>query len=524
MAVEQRGAARDIAMKVAISSLIALAFGSNHSPLLMSTDQVTAATFSVVSASNSSSNTSIANPLEGPLRILASNPRYFTDGSGKAIYLAGSHTWEDMLEVGYTDPPPAFDFRAYLNFLHGHKHNFFRLWTCALPHGTEVSVGDCYPLPWARTGPGNATDGKPRFDLTKFNQAYFDRLRSRIMLAAEQGIYVSVMLFDGYAVQFDRHPDDGYPLDEGNNINGVAAPDTTSQDLSKPAVTAFQDAYVRKVIETVNDLDNVLYEIANEAGSYSTEWQYHMIDLVKHYEVTMPKQHPVGMTYQYKGGTDATLYDSPADWVSPSATLPPEATGTKVIINDTDHSFSYTAMQSSGYGGQRAWAWENFARGNNVAFMDPYLWVWPGRNAPSDDKVDPYWEEIRNALGDIRSYADRIDLASMAPQHDLVVGGGFCLASPGTQYLVFLPSVEGRVNRILRWFSGNVLELKTEPGTYSYEWFDPSAHSVVQTGTITVAARHTFAAPFSGAAVLWLHKRLSWLPVENPGIANFVLV
>src|SRR6516164_7519093 len=89
----------------------------------------------------------------GPLRILASNPRYFTDGSGKAIYLAGSHTWEDMLEVGYTDPPPAFDFRAYLNFLHGHKHNFFRLWTCALPHGTEVSVGDCYPLPWARTGP-----------------------------------------------------------------------------------------------------------------------------------------------------------------------------------------------------------------------------------------------------------------------------------------------------------------------------------------------------------------------------------
>ena len=52
MAVEQRGVARDIAMKVAISSLVVLAFGSNHSLLLMSTDQVTAATFSVVSASN----------------------------------------------------------------------------------------------------------------------------------------------------------------------------------------------------------------------------------------------------------------------------------------------------------------------------------------------------------------------------------------------------------------------------------------------------------------------------------------
>ena len=451
----------------------------------------------------------VTNPQKaapGPLRILASNSRYFTDGSGRAIYLAGSHTWEDMLEMGYSDPPPSFDFNEFLTFLHNHNHNFSRLWTCALPRGTQVSVGNCYPLPWERTGPGEAADGRPRFDLTKFNPAYFDRLRSRVMMAGAQGIYVSVMLFDGYAVQFDRHPDDGYPLDEGNNINGIAAPDTTSQDLSRPAVTAVQDAYVRKVIDTVNDFDNVLYEVANEAGSYSTKWQYHIVDLVKRYESGMPKQHPVGMTFQHKGGTDATLYDSPADWVSPSATLPPEATGNKVIINDTDHSFYYTAMQSSGYGGQRAWAWENFARGNNLAFMDPYLWVWPGRNAPRGDKVDPYWEEIRSALGDIRSYADRMDLASMTPQRDLVVGGGFCLASAGAQYLVFEPSPERRVDRIVGWFAGNTFELNLMPGTYAYEWFNPASHSVVETGTVTVATRHTFAAPFSGAAVLWLHK------------------
>ena len=33
-------------------------------------------------------------------------------------------------------------------------------------------------------------------------------------------------------------------------------------------MTALQEAYVRKVIDTVNDLDNVLYEITNEAGVY----------------------------------------------------------------------------------------------------------------------------------------------------------------------------------------------------------------------------------------------------------------
>ena len=31
----------------------------------------------------------------GPLRRHPSNPRYFTDGSGKAIYLTGSHTWSN---------------------------------------------------------------------------------------------------------------------------------------------------------------------------------------------------------------------------------------------------------------------------------------------------------------------------------------------------------------------------------------------------------------------------------------------
>ncbi len=30
------------------------------------------------------------------LQVLESNPRYFTDGSGKAVYLAGSHTWPNF--------------------------------------------------------------------------------------------------------------------------------------------------------------------------------------------------------------------------------------------------------------------------------------------------------------------------------------------------------------------------------------------------------------------------------------------
>jgi hypothetical protein len=45
-------------------------------------------------------------------------------------------------------------------------------------------------------------------------------------------------------------------------------------------------ADVRKVIDTLNDLDNVLYEITNETAIYSEDWQYHNIRYIKEYEAT----------------------------------------------------------------------------------------------------------------------------------------------------------------------------------------------------------------------------------------------
>jgi hypothetical protein len=46
------------------------------------------------------------------------------------------------------------------------------------------------------------------------------------------------------------------------------------------AVTRLQEAYVRKVIDAVNDLDNVLYEISNESDDSSKDWQYHLIRFI----------------------------------------------------------------------------------------------------------------------------------------------------------------------------------------------------------------------------------------------------
>jgi hypothetical protein len=71
----------------------------------------------VACAPHSSTDVEVRAPATGPLRIHPSNPRYFTDGSGKAVYLTGSHAWENLKDRGTTDPPEKFDNEAYLDFL-----------------------------------------------------------------------------------------------------------------------------------------------------------------------------------------------------------------------------------------------------------------------------------------------------------------------------------------------------------------------------------------------------------------------
>jgi len=279
----------------------------------------------------------------------------------------------------------------------------------------------------------------------------------------------------------------------GNNVNGVATTRDEVLSLSNPAITKRQEDYVTKVIETVNDLDNVLYEIANETDSTAIAWQYHMVDYVKMIEAGKPKQHPVGMTSVYPYGSDADLFASHADWISPVGPLVP-GDGRKVILNDTDHSYGWQKLKADGLAAQRAWAWETLCIGAAPLFMDPYLETWAGRNAPSGGKPDPSWDPLRDALGRTRLYAERLDLSRALPSPALC-STGFCLAEPGHQYLVYQPSSAN---------SGS-FTLTVLAGTYHFEWFSPATGAVAGTGVVTLGAeQHAFTPPFAGDAVLLL--------------------
>lgn len=302
-------------------------------------------------------STSLHAQTNGPLRVHPENPRYFADASGKAILLTGSHTWPNLVDMGPSDPPAAFDFDVYLAWLKRYGHNFTRGWTWEPTRWDTTGMKNeawrnanhhAAPHPWQRTGPGLALDGKPKFDLEKMNPDYLERIQTRLAKAQKAGVFMSVMLFEGYGVQFQRDAWPNHPFHPANNINGVDGDkngDGKGIEIHQRAmkrVTRIQEAYLRWLVTGLNGFDNHLYEVSNETHPGSTDWQYHVIRYVKEIEAALPKQHPVGMTYQNRRGRNETLFNSPADWVSPNSEggfrdNPPDLQGRKVVLSDTDH-------------------------------------------------------------------------------------------------------------------------------------------------------------------------------------------
>jgi len=460
--------------------------------------------------------------ITGPLRV-SGNPNYFQDASGAPIILNGSHTWNNVQDWGTAGSPQELDFLAYVDFLKAHGHNFTLLWTTELArfHGLPTTASDppdftVTPLPWRRTGPGTATDGGLKFDLAKFDQSYFDRLRTRTRALGEAGIYAGVYLFTGEWLNIFRCPSDGYPFTGANNINGIddgyrdGAKGTGSITMSAPnAITAFQDAYVEKVIDTLNDLPNVLWIVSEEAPAGSAWWNAHQISHMRAYEAKKPHQHPIGYAALIDA-PDTVIYDSDADWVAPAAKVSPARScgsgkpACKVNVNDSDHS--YFGMWNETPQKNRNYAWQNLLAGNQVMFMDPYVVYYPRekRNlcVPTANGIcrgpDPQWNNFRDNLGYILRYSRKLNLANVTPQKSLS-STGYCLAQTpraGAEYLVYAPSG-----------GPFTVDLSAMPGSrmLAVEWFNPSTGETSARKPIAAgSSAQRFTSPFSGDAVLYL--------------------
>jgi hypothetical protein len=107
----------------------------------------------------------------------------------------------------------------------------------------------------------------------------------------------------------------------------------------------------------------------------------------------------------------------------------------------------------------------------------------------------PTWQDsARQALGQVRRFAEGMDLAAMSPEGGLSTTG-YCLAARGSEYLVFQHD-KGEFN----------LDLKDAPGEYAADWLDIHDDRSIPAGTVQGGASVTFTTPFPGPAALHVRR------------------
>lgn len=415
---------------------------------------------------------------ESPSAVLkthAENWRYFDDGSGKAVYLVSSHTWmADLTSPGW----PVGDWNLnkwnkHLDFAQHWNLNFVRMWMWE--HDTK---GEGI---WMKTDSG-------KFDLDRLNQAYFDKLFSYVKEAKERKIFVGVMLFQGFSGALPFNKDNFknwtlHPMNAGNNINkingdpGHKGYGVEIHNAENKAILAYWKAYVRKMVDTLNGFDNILWEMGNE-DPYPA-FTKHLIDFIHTYEKSKPKQHLVW--YSAGSGTgNAAIYSSNADVLGPETAGewgkksalhfkdPPAVSHLKPEILDNDHVGNHTTPATFTPLDQRNWAWKAFLRGYHPLHMDAYdspKWygVQPVANHPiSGVTTSPLWDPQRKSLGDTRRFANKMKhLLNTRPTEDTnLCSTGYCLYADGREYLAYQPSASASIT------------LDLAKGSYKAETFD----------------------------------------------------
>jgi hypothetical protein len=352
------------------------------------------------------------------LEVHPTNPRWLTSDGGKtALVLTGAHTWSLFQDYAF-DPP--FGAKAYLGKLRDLGHNFTRGWFW--------EDGYYSPLPYV------LDDGVYRLS-PPYDRRYLERLRQRIRTARRRGLFVSVMLFQGWSMD-DRggiRDPDPWPRNPYNR-------DNTDEPVTKQQAALHIGLAQEQQLEYVSFLagrlckePNIVWEIVNEAHPSSlgtanaSNWQRNILEQLRSackerltwVSCPLPTQLPPSERRRLTGvmmGMDSDIVTP----CRPDATFvenPEVADGRKVVIADTDH-FSPDEVTPQ-------WVWRAFLRGQHPIFVDlsQQLTWWLG------DPWEPgefRWQQVHRALGAVQELVAAVEkrppdepasgLADMAPQ------------------------------------------------------------------------------------------------------------
>lgn len=420
-----------------------------------------------------------------PIRLDPQNPHYFWfDGKPTVLVTSGEH-------YGAVLNRP-FDYVRYLDTLQKDRLNLTRVFAgtyrespgnFGIVSNTLAPAAGQFLSPWAQR------DGK--FDLKRWDEAYFTRLKDLLSQAARRGVIVELVLFCPF---YEEIMWETNPMNARNNVNGIGSVARTKVlALQDPQLTEVQEAVVRKLVTELRDFDNLYYEICNEPyfQGVTLEWQEHISKVIVETERGFPKNHLIAQNWS----NGSKKVDRPNPLVSLynfHYSHPPDSVAMNWNLQRAigNNETGFDGWADSTY---RIQGWEFLLAGGALYNNLDYSFAVgheDGTFAPPRTTPGGGSAALRGQLRHLRDFFDQIPFWRMQPAANLVQPTDDAqvrvLAEPGKVYAIYMhhgrvvkdakPRYQVDARRAVRR-----IRLQLPAGAYRADWLDPVSGKKIKT-------------------------------------------
>lgn len=433
-----------------------------------------------------------------PLALHPENPHYFLwRGKPTIIVTSGEH-YGALLNLD-------FDYRRYFAELQRHGLNHTRLFSGVyreVPGSFGITDNPLAPrpgryiCPWARSDQPGYYDGGNRFDLNRWDSAYFARLTDLMSEASKEGIVVEFNLFCPF---YNDELWKASPMNAANNINGVGrCPRTEVYTLKHPDLLDVQLRFVRKVVRELRDFDNLYCEVCNEPyfGGVSMDWQHRIIKTIVDEERKLGTRHLISMNIA-NGRKKVENPHPDVSILNFHYCVPPDTVAMNYHLNRAigENETGFRGKEDILY---RTEGWDFMLAGGALYSNLDYSFTPSHPDGTFRDYASPGGgsPELRAQLGILKRFLESFEFVRMRPSNDALVSVSpdltvYVLGDPGREYAVYmhvpLPVRPRNLAEYLRRDIKARLELRVPAGTYRVEWVSPSTGEKLASSATTAA-------------------------------------
>jgi hypothetical protein len=408
-----------------------------------------------------------------PIALHPQNPHYFLFRGKPTILLTSGEHYGCVLNLD-------FDYSVYLQTLKADGLNHTRVWAGTyreIPGSFGITENSLAPLPgryicpWARSDSPGYSQGGNKFDLSKWDDAYFKRLKDFMTKASAAGVVVELNL---WCPNYEESLWRASPLHISSNINSVG---TCGKDetytLKHPDLLAIQEATTRKIVRELADFDNLYYEICNEPyfAGVAMDWQHKIADVIVEEERNLPSRHLISQNIA--NGRAKVEKPHPAISIfNFHYCVPPDVVPMNYALDRVigENETGFRGKEDVLY---RTEGWDFLLSGgglyNNLDYSftakhpDGTLLEYssPGGGNPT----------FRKQLAILRRFINGFDFVAMMPSDPIVRSKSIeglrsrALAEPGKQYAVYFYMPPGGGSYSVRW-TGSIDPAFTEATTF----------------------------------------------------------